>query len=417
MKSDISKKIMLQLFVLMLIPLLSFSQTKDEPIENEMINFPLDYEDFTCGYSSPYEVTFTYNFDISKYPVTNYEYCQMLNDYLSQQRISVVWDPEIESWLVKNTEGQPYELIDAQAFFSSSDYKITYDEITYFKVIEGYENYPIYFVTFPGAAFYCNYLSEAEGFEKLYDLSTNPWTRTFYGTTGFRIPTTQEWEYSFSYKDNRDYAWGNDNPTTDHANYVDCGIGKTTLVNNYPIGVSELGIFDLCGNLSEMTNNFSTSYDEAQENPTGPKDPTNPNFPAVDTKGGNYSSTGGALKRYWNGLFAMYNITEDDEYIASGTPTIGFRVLKTYSNTPHSILENQVDFNIYPNPSNGTFTIQNDELQIKNIEISDITGRIIFNATRQLMPLQINISNHRAGIYFVTIQTENQIFTHKLIIQ
>ncbi len=74
------------------------------------------------------------------------------------------------------------------------------------------------------------------------------------------------------------------------------------------------------------------------------------------------------------------------------------------------------NINIYPNPSNGTFTIQNDELQIKNIEISDITGRIIFNATRQLMPLQINISNHRAGIYFVTIQTEKRIYTQKIII-
>ena len=81
---------------------------------------------------------------------------------------------------------------------------------------------------------------------------------------------------------------------------------------------------------------------------------------------------------------------------------------------------NVPEINIYPNPSNGTFTVEISKSQnfnISNIEITDITGKIIFHKTKEHVPLLINISNQSAGIYFIKIQTENQIFTEKLIIQ
>ena len=77
---------------------------------------------------------------------------------------------------------------------------------------------------------------------------------------------------------------------------------------------------------------------------------------------------------------------------------------------------------IYPNPSTGIFNLSAFS-KPESVEITDITGKTIYNMTRRHAPLhignatlQIDISNQSAGIYFIKIQTENQIFTKKLII-
>ena len=76
------------------------------------------------------------------------------------------------------------------------------------------------------------------------------------------------------------------------------------------------------------------------------------------------------------------------------------------------IFDNSNEFNIYPNPSNGTFTIINNELQITNIEIVDIAGKNI-----QYSVINNQYSINKKGIYFIKIQTETGIYTEKVIIQ
>ncbi len=80
-------------------------------------------------------------------------------------------------------------------------------------------------------------------------------------------------------------------------------------------------------------------------------------------------------------------------------------------------IENQIS--IYPNPSNGTFTITNCELQITNINITNIAGRLVLNETKEIdnQSTIINISNQPSGIYFLKINTENRIITKKIIIK
>ncbi len=77
------------------------------------------------------------------------------------------------------------------------------------------------------------------------------------------------------------------------------------------------------------------------------------------------------------------------------------------------------DFAIYPNPSNGFFTIINSEFVVANIVITDIAGRTIYNsqpATRNSQ-FEIDISDQPKGIYLLSIETVNEIYTTKLIIQ
>lgn len=74
---------------------------------------------------------------------------------------------------------------------------------------------------------------------------------------------------------------------------------------------------------------------------------------------------------------------------------------------------------VYPNPSDGNFTVFLNLLDIKdiNIEISDVLGKIIFNETftgKKTYENQYNIN--ASGIYFIRITSKEFSTTHKIII-
>ena len=81
----------------------------------------------------------------------------------------------------------------------------------------------------------------------------------------------------------------------------------------------------------------------------------------------------------------------------------------------------KIKVSIYPNPTTGIFEIKNENLKIKNIRITDITGKIIYMTKGHASlyientPLQINISNQPAGIYFIKINFNDLIITKKII--
>ena len=104
-----------------------------------------------------------------------------------------------------------------------------------------------------------------------------------------------------------------------------------------------------------------------------------------------------------------------------GVETSDIAVLSILETGINNLQKN--NFSIYPNPTIGIFEINNEKLIIKNIEITDVTGKIIYmtrehalyNMTMGHAPLQINISNQPAGIYFIKIQIENEIIIRKII--
>ena len=81
----------------------------------------------------------------------------------------------------------------------------------------------------------------------------------------------------------------------------------------------------------------------------------------------------------------------------------------------------QSNFAFYPNPNNGTFSLQFKEIVSDfNIEIFDTTGKVIFTqAFYQNSDLvkEIRIESISKGIYFINVKTNEALITKKIIIE
>ena len=81
------------------------------------------------------------------------------------------------------------------------------------------------------------------------------------------------------------------------------------------------------------------------------------------------------------------------------------------------ILTNNL-FKVYPNPSNGIFTIES-ALEIQEIELVNAMGQTILNvAAIQSETYLLDIQNFKEGIYLLKVSTtENKLFYEKLILE
>ncbi|OGX24179.1 MAG: hypothetical protein A2Y03_10605 [Omnitrophica WOR_2 bacterium GWF2_38_59] len=218
-----------------------------------------------------HKVTLTNDFYIGKYEITNQQYADALNyawskGYLNKDELSQKAKRRRASGVSKSP--QPYQDV------FDEDSGITFENGV-FSVLPGRANLPVVEVTWHGAAFYCNMLSEQEGLTPLYDL--DDWSCQVYGETGYRLPTEAEWEYAAQYDDARKFPWGNEAVDDTRANqgYKDNALplGFPVTVGTFsPKGDSKLGISDMAGNVAEWCNDWYGDYyshDEDQTDPVG----------------------------------------------------------------------------------------------------------------------------------------------------
>ena len=72
---------------------------------------------------------------------------------------------------------------------------------------------------------------------------------------------------------------------------------------------------------------------------------------------------------------------------------------------------------VYPNPNYGTFTIETGNSIRKTIELTDLTGRIVYKETTDNETINMNITELANGIYHVRISSDNGIDIIKVVKQ
>jgi formylglycine-generating enzyme required for sulfatase activity len=170
-------------------------------------------------------------FYISKYEVTNAQFCKFLN-------------------IIRNhTEGK-VELINLSGMWGEVKCRIYKSGSTFF-VESGYENHPVTYVSWDGAKFYCDWLSEKTGIN-------------------YRLPTEAEWEFAArGGTHSRGYKYAGSN-NIDEVAWYDGNSG----IKTHPVGKkkhNELGIYDMSGNVFEWCSDWYESYSSgSQTNPQGP---------------------------------------------------------------------------------------------------------------------------------------------------
>lgn len=70
---------------------------------------------------------------------------------------------------------------------------------------------------------------------------------------------------------------------------------------------------------------------------------------------------------------------------------------------------------IYPNPTNGDFTITNEGKLSNVITIFDAQGKMIFEKVSDEKIIPISFSNYATGIYLVKVQWSNKVFAKKIL--
>ncbi|MBA3683169.1 MAG: T9SS type A sorting domain-containing protein [Bacteroidetes bacterium] len=70
---------------------------------------------------------------------------------------------------------------------------------------------------------------------------------------------------------------------------------------------------------------------------------------------------------------------------------------------------------VYPNT--GEFTIELNNGSVKNIDVMDVTGRVIISNTSSNDKVDFNIDALANGIYYVRIQANNSVETIKIVKQ
>ncbi|MDA3866700.1 MAG: T9SS type A sorting domain-containing protein [Salinivirgaceae bacterium] len=107
-------------------------------------------------------------------------------------------------------------------------------------------------------------------------------------------------------------------------------------------------------------------------------------------------------------------VIEKDDQIAEGTFAISGSDREITLDFNSIFTVNTVDFDVYPNPSNGVFNLNVDGNA--KVTILNVAGQVVESFTTTGSKT-VNLDNVNAGVYFVRVRVDNQVGTKQLIIR
>ncbi len=218
----------------------------------------MDHVDFITDDEQPaHQVTLTTAYAMSKFEITNDQYCQVMNRALDEGYA------HIKDGDLVGADGKKYlgiaHLVDDKNLGVQYGIRIVEGRLA---PNEGLGNHPVHAVTWYGSVAFCQFLSVQEGFEPAYDLKSWTWDPQ---KRGYHLPTEAEWEYAARKDHRQTYAWG-DSISTSHLNFwasvESRGFPPFTVPVGYYDGTekeglitednaSPFGLYDMTGNVWE----------------------------------------------------------------------------------------------------------------------------------------------------------------------
>lgn len=238
---------------------------------------------------------------IRQIEVTHFEFIEFLNDYGIDSNgyyngTEIINMNENECAIAHN--GTSF-------FFSGSSYATS-------------NECPVFYVTWHGAALYCNWKSVLNNLQECYNLAD--WNCDF-SANGYRLPTEAEWEYAArggeDWIDDFRYSGCHDElELPDYAWYI-----ANSNTQTHPVETklsNQLDIHDMSGNVMEWCNDWYSSYSSGYfVNPTGPENGT-----SRVLRGGMANASAFALRVSWR----SFNVSNSSSY------HMGFRFIKSIEN-------------------------------------------------------------------------------------
>ena len=195
-----------------------------------------------------------------------------------------------------------------------------------------------------------------------------------------------------------------------------------------------------CGNsdVSNWTNAVTFQTETQGPGPNPCEDPTGLTASSVTTNSvvldwtENGTSTSWTVNYQGAGVPQWYTVTANEHpYTLSGLQEAttyqayvvancadgpsGASNLVTFTTLGVGINDYEQSVSLYPNPNNGRFTINNEQLTINNVQVYDVYGKLLKTVEGNANTVELDVRELSAGMYFVRISTEKGVVTKSFV--